>query len=180
MLVSAGLAGNGKASIANLFPHAWVGNRVAKIRPTAAKAAQITTFWLMLVEPHWSFMSRVAIEHDKWSAGTWIISTVVVRSSQQHLCADKGYDYEDVHEIATSSGYMVYIKHRRRRNELPEPELAAEDKIYPARRLVVERALGWLAKRPSIRTRWGKKPEHWVVFHQFAAVSVLHDIAIFG
>ena len=68
-----------------------------------------------------------------------------VRSSQQHLCADKGYDYEDVHEIDRSYG----IKHRRRRNELPELELAAEDIIYPAHRWVVERALGWLKKLPS-------------------------------
>ena len=64
--------------------------------------------------------------------------------------------------------------------EPPEPELANEDKICPARRRVVERALGWLAKHPGIHTRRDKKPEHWVAFLQFAAVSVLHDIEIFG
>jgi putative transposase len=122
-----------------------------------------------------------ANQHDKWSAGKLIISIVVVRSSQQqHLCADKGYDYADVHEIATASGYIVHIKHRRRRNEPPEPELAPEDRIYPARRWVVERTLGWLAKRRSIRTRWCKKPENWLAFLQFACASVLHDIASFG
>ncbi|MFC1879444.1 IS5 family transposase, partial [Chloroflexota bacterium] len=89
-----------------------------------------------------------ANQHDKWSAGDLIVSIVVVRSSQQqNICLDKGYDFDDVHQIVTMAGYIKHIKHRRRRNEPPEPELAPEDKTFPARRWVVERTLGWLAKR---------------------------------
>ena len=122
-----------------------------------------------------------ANQHDKWSAGDLIFSIVVVRTSQQqNMCLDKGYDFDDVHEIVTVTGYIKHIKHRRRRNEPPEPELAPGDKTYPARRWVVERTLGWLNKRRSIRTRWCKKPENWLAFLQFACATVLHDMAIFG
>ncbi len=119
-----------------------------------------------------------ANQHDKWSVGDLIVSIVIVRSSQQqNICLEKGYDFDDVDQIATAAGY---IKHRRRRNEPPEPELAPEDKSFPVRRWVVERTLGWLAESRGIRTRWCKKPENWLVFLQFACAHVLHEMAIFG
>lgn len=122
-----------------------------------------------------------ANRHDKWLAGPLLISIVVVRSTQQqHLCADKGYDYPDVHALVAAAGYTAHIKQRRRRGEPSAPELLPEDKTFPARRWVVERTLGWLTKRRSVRTRWCKKPENWLAFLQFAAASVLHDLAIFG
>lgn len=122
-----------------------------------------------------------ANQHDKWFAGDLILSIVVVRTTQQqHLCLDKGYDYADVHEAVIAAGYIKHIKHRRRRNEPVEPELLPEEKTFPARRWVVERTLGWLAKRRSIRTRWCKKPENWLAFLQFGCATILHDLAIFG
>ena len=122
-----------------------------------------------------------ANQHDKWYAEDLIFSIVVVRTTQiQHMCLDKGYDFDDVHEIVSIAGYVKHIKHRRRRNEPPEPELAPEDKTHPARRWVVERTLGWLNKRRSIRTRWCKKPENWLAFVQFGCATILHDLAIFG
>jgi len=93
-----------------------------------------------------------ANEHDKWSADDLLVSMVVERpvpeQIDQHLCADKGYDYDGVHEVVAQEHYIAQIKHRRRRNEswvetCPIPgELS-----YPARRWVVECTLGWLAKR---------------------------------
>lgn len=122
-----------------------------------------------------------ANQHDKWSAGDLIISIIVVRSSQQqNMCMDKGYDFDDVHQIVTAAGYIKHIKHRRRRNEPAEPELSPDDKTFPARRWVVERTLGWLAKRRGIRTRWCKKPENWLALLQFGCASILHDLTIFG
>ena len=41
------------------------------------------------------------------------------------------------------------------------------------RRWVVERTLGWLAKRRSIATRWCKKSENWLAFVQMACAQVL-------
>ena len=44
-----------------------------------------------------------ANEHDKWSADDLIVSIMVERPDpqqvKQHFCADKGYDYDDVHEF---------------------------------------------------------------------------------
>jgi putative transposase len=123
-----------------------------------------------------------ANRHDKWSADDLIISIVVPRSTQrQHLCADKGYDYPDVHQFVEQADYIPHIKHRRRRGEAPQEECPIPGEVqYPARRWVVERTLGWLTKRRSLRTRWCKKPENWLAFVQFACADILCSMAIFG
>jgi len=115
-----------------------------------------------------------ANEHDKWSADDLIIHIVVKRPNcEQHFCADKGYDYEDVHQFVGLHCYIEHIKHRRRRNE-PKDECAIPgEKSFPARRWVVERTLGWLAKRRSIATRWCKKSENWLAFVHMACAQVL-------
>jgi putative transposase len=121
-----------------------------------------------------------ANQHDKWSVDDLIVSIVVTRpGGEQHLCLDKGYDFEDVHQIVTDANYHKHIAHRRRRGE-PLPQPIPEDQKQPARRWVVERTLGWLAKRRSIRTRWCKKAENWLAFVQFACAHILCDLAIFG
>jgi putative transposase len=121
-----------------------------------------------------------ANQHDKWSADDLIFSIVVRRpSSEQHFCADKGYDFADVRTIVEQANYVQHIKRRRRRGE-PEPCPIPGEHRYPARRWVVERTLAWLTKRRSIRTRWCKKPENWLVFLQFACAHILYDMAIFG
>ena len=124
-----------------------------------------------------------ANEHDKWSADDLIISIVVKRPTKktQHLCADKGYDYDAVHQFAEQSQYITHIKHRRRRGEPVVDDGAAPGETrYPARRWVVERTLGWLSKRRSIRTRWCKKSENWIALIQFACSHILFDLAFYG
>jgi len=94
-----------------------------------------------------------ANQHDKWSVGDLVIHIVIKRpNSEQHFCADKGYDSADIHEFVKEQRYVPHIKHRRRRNEpkLEEYPIPGE-KSFPARRWVVERTLGWLAKRRSIK-----------------------------
>jgi transposase len=115
-----------------------------------------------------------AHEHDKWSVDDLIIHIVVKRPNrEQHFCADKGYDYEDVHQFVGLHNYIEHIKHRRRRNEPKEECTIPGEKSFPARRWVVERTLGWLAKRRSIATRWCKKSENWLAFVQMACAQVL-------
>ena len=59
-----------------------------------------------------------ANEHDKWSADDLIISIVVKRpKTKQHFCADKGYDFVDVHQFVEQARYIVHIKHKRKRGE---------------------------------------------------------------
>lgn len=123
-----------------------------------------------------------ANQHDKWSVDDLVLHILVGRpTSQQHLCADKGYDYPDVHQFVEQQGYQKHIKHRRRRGEpKPDPCPIPGETQFPAKRWVVERTLGWLAKRRSIRTRWCKKSQNWLSFVYFACASILADLAIFG
>jgi len=125
-----------------------------------------------------------ANEHDKWSADDLLAGIVVERPDpeavEQHLCADKGYDYDDVHEAADQGKYEKHIKHRRRRNEPEEEPLAPDEKRYPARRWVVERTISWLGKRRSIRTRWCKKEENWMSLIKFACAHILFVLAFYG
>ena len=122
-----------------------------------------------------------ANEHDKWSADDLIFSVVVDRPTvQQHLCADKGYDFADVYQVIRDENYIPHIKRRRKRGDPPDPCPLPGEHRYPARRWVVERTLGWLVKRRSIRTRWCKKAENWLALLQFACAHILHDMAIYG
>jgi len=122
-----------------------------------------------------------ANQHDKWSADDLVISVVVKRPySEQHFCADKAYDSEDVHQFIRLENYIAHIKHRRRRNEPKQEECPIPgEQSFPARRWVVERTLGWLAKRRSIATRWCKKSENWLAFVKLACADILLT-GIFG
>jgi len=118
-----------------------------------------------------------ANEHDKWSADDLIVHIVVKRpNSEQHFCADKGYDYEDVHEFVGLMNYIEHIKHRRRRNEPKDEYPVLGEKSFPARRWVVERTFGWLAKRRSIATRWCKKSQNWLAFVYMACAEVVLNL----
>ena len=120
--------------------------------------------------------------HDKWLADDLIVSIVVPRpNTKQHLCADRGYDFPDVHQFVEEARYIVHIKHRRKRGEpvIEDCPIPGETR-YPARRWVVERTLGWLTKRRSIRTRWCKKSENWCALIQFACAHILMSMAIYG
>lgn len=123
--------------------------------------------------------------HDKWLVDEVIFSIVVPRPDphevEQHLCLDKGYDFADVHQFVEQERYVAHIKHRRRRNEplLENCPIPGETQ-FPARRWVVERTFGWLAKRRSLRTRWAKKSQNWLALIQFACAHILADLAIYG
>jgi len=132
-----------------------------------------------------SLQVTAANQHDKWSADDLLISLVVERPDplqvEQHFCADKGYDYADVHQAVEQAHYIPHIKHRRRRNEPPAAECPMPGELrFPARRWVVERTLGWLNKRRAIRTRWAKKAHNWLALIQFACTHILFNLAFYG
>ena len=100
-----------------------------------------------------------ANQHDKWTADELIENLLLERPDpqevEQHFCADKGYDYDDVHQAVAEANYVAQIIHRRRRNEPTEEEPDIPEKEgHPARRWVVERTISWLGKRRSIRVCW--------------------------
>jgi putative transposase len=116
-----------------------------------------------------------ANQNDKWFAKELVMSIVVKRPySEQHFCADKAYDSADVHVSIKQLRYLSHIKHRRRVNEPKQEECPIPGELrFPARRWVVERSLGWLARRRSIRTRWCKNPENWLAFLKLACADIL-------
>jgi len=123
-----------------------------------------------------------ANRHDKCAVEEVVLSIVVERpDSEQHLCADRGYDSQDVKDFLELEHYVPHIKHRRRRGE-PKVELCPTpgETQHPARRWVVERTFSWLAKRRSLRTRWSKKAANWLALVQFAIAHILFDMAFFG
>lgn len=123
-----------------------------------------------------------ANQHDKWSVKNLVFHIAVPRpGSEQHFCGDKGYDFDDVRHIVEQVGYIAHIKRKRKRGQpVPDPCPAPGETQFPARRWVVERTLGWLAKRRSVRTRWCKKSTNWLAFVQFACASILCDMTVFG
>src|SRR5215207_1463974 len=130
-----------------------------------------------------------ANRHDKISAENLIVSMIPKRPAhkEQHLCADKAYDSDDLREFAASAGYEAHIKVNPRRRkgaaegaEEHSPTEEFPERVYPARRWKVERTISWLTKRRSLRTRWSKKAENWLALIQLACAHILLNLAVFG
>jgi putative transposase len=75
----------------------------------------------------------------------------------QGLCLDKGYDYNEVRELAVEFGYTAHI---RARGE--EAQAIKREAGYKARRWVVERTHSWMNRFRRILIRWEKKPENYL------------------
>jgi putative transposase len=85
----------------------------------------------------------------------------------QHLCQDKGYDYDAVRETVAAFGYTAHI---RARGE----EKTAKQEIpgYRARRWVVERTHSWLNRFRRLLIRWEKKVENYIAMLHFACAWI--------
>ncbi len=88
----------------------------------------------------------------------------------RHFCADKGYDYDEVHRVAHRLGYRVHIAHRRRRGEPAPPRVTG--RRHPARRWVIERTNSWHNRFRALKTRWEKKPENYEALVHFACALI--------
>jgi putative transposase len=85
---------------------------------------------------------------------------------QQHLCLDKGYDNEPAREVLKERDYVAHIR------RIGEEKLdhATGEKLYPARRWVVERTLGWLSKCRAILVRYEKKAANYLGLIKVACI----------
>jgi len=68
----------------------------------------------------------------------------------QHLCLDKGYDYDGPRQIAYDYGLTAHIRHRG------EDRSATPAQPGKLRRWVVERAHSWMNRYRRILVRWEK------------------------
>jgi putative transposase len=122
--------------------------------------------------------------NDKWLPDELILGLLVPRPDprlvEQHLCADKGYDYDDVRLFAAAHGYHAHIPRSHRYADARRTSSVTAEPRHPARRWVIERTFSWLAKRRSLRTRWCKKAHNWLAFLHLACAHILLDLAIYG
>lgn len=85
----------------------------------------------------------------------------------QHLCLDKGYDYDEVRETVAAYGYTAHIRTRgeeaRAKRHIPG---------YRARRWVVERTQSWLNRFRRLLIRWEKKVENYIALLHFACAWI--------
>ena len=81
----------------------------------------------------------------------------------QHLCLDKGYDYDEVRELAQEFHYTAHI---RTRGE--EAQAIKREAGFKARRWVVERTHRWLNRFRRILTRWEKRADTYLALLHLA------------
>lgn len=111
------------------------------------------------------------------------ISSIPVHSPRpcaqalQHLCLDKGYDYEEVRFFAEAFGFVAHIRSRGE-------EAAAKKEKSPgqkARRWVVERTHSWFNRFRSLLIRWAKKPANYLGLLHFTSGLIAYRAAgLFG
>ncbi len=113
-----------------------------------------------------------ANRHDMKMVRDTIESIIVERpkptkKKKQHMCLDKGYDYDEVRDIVNEFGFTAHI--RSRGEEAREIKQEAGKR---ARRWVVERTHSWLNRFRRILIRWDKKPETYIAFLHFACALI--------
>jgi len=85
------------------------------------------------------------------------------REQPQNLCLDKGYDYDEVRELAEAFGYTAHI---RARGE--EAQALKREAGFKARRWVVERTHSWMNRFRRILIRWEKRAESYLAMLHLA------------
>jgi transposase len=91
------------------------------------------------------------------------------KEDPQHLCLDKGYDYDEVRALGKEFGYTLHI---RPRNE--EAQTLKRQVGFKARRWVVERTHSWMNRFRSILIRWEKKVENYMGLLHLACAFITY------
>ena len=89
------------------------------------------------------------------------------RRHRQGLCLDKGYDYNEVRELAKEFGYTAHIRARGEEAQKIKREVG-----FKARRWVVERTHSWMNRFRRILIRWEKKLENYLGFLHMACAII--------
>jgi transposase len=98
------------------------------------------------------------------------------RRRPQGLCLDKGYDYDEVRDLAKEFGYTAHI---RARGE--EAQAIKHEAGFKARRWVVERTHSWMNRFRRILTRWEKKAANYLaMLHLVLGIITYRCAGLFG
>ena len=96
-------------------------------------------------------------------------------NSKQNLCLDKGYDYDEVRDLAVEFDYTAHIKARGE-----EAQAIKREAGFKARRWVVERTHSWMNRFRRILIRWEKKPENYLALLHFVCGWITYRKLISG
>ena len=97
-------------------------------------------------------------------ASTPIARPIPTEQTPQGLCLDRGYDYDQIRELAVEQRFEPHI--RTRGEEIADK---VRDPSWRPRRWVVEAAHSWLNRNRGILVRWSKKDENHVALLQLAS-----------
>ena len=87
------------------------------------------------------------------------------RGLRQNLCLDKGYDYNEVRELADE---LQFTPHIRSRGE----EARRKRRGFKARRWVSERTHSWMNRSRRVLIRWEKKAQNYVAMLHLAMACI--------
>ena len=111
---------------------------------------------------------------DMRQTGAVLEAIIVVRPDPalvpQHLCQDKGYDYQASRQEVYERGYQLHIPAKGLDTPVPPQGDPAR---HPARRWVVERAHGWLHKFRKILVRYERYACNYLGLLQFACALIV-------
>lgn len=79
------------------------------------------------------------------------------RQRPQNLCLDKGYDFDEVRDLAKEFRFTAHIRSRGE-----EAHSVRKSAGFKARRWVSERTHSWMNRYRRILIRWEKKPENYL------------------
>jgi transposase len=96
------------------------------------------------------------------------------RRRPQHLCLDKGFDYDEPRALAREFGFTLHL---RTRGEEVRAKRRARAR---ARRWVVERTHSWLHRFRSILIRWAKRPANYLALLHLALAVITWRHALPG
>jgi putative transposase len=98
------------------------------------------------------------------------------RGQGQGLCLDKGYDYDEVRELAAEFGYTAHIRSRGE-----EAQALKRSARFKARRWVVERTHSWMNRFRRILIRWEKKADNYLgLLHLVCAIITYRRAGVLG
>ncbi len=107
--------------------------------------------------------------HDMKLAAPTLDAVVIVRpqpmpEQPQHLCLDKGYDYDLPRFAAEQRGYTAHIRPRGE----DRANAGSRDALKRPRRWVVERLHSWRNRSRRLLVRWEKLGHTYVAFIHLA------------
>jgi putative transposase len=98
------------------------------------------------------------------------------RAEPQGLCLDKGYDYNEVRDLAHEFEFTAHI---RARGE--EAMALKKEAGFRARRWVVERSHSWMNRFRRILVRWEKRADTYVaMLHLVCAIITWKACGLLG